>query len=267
MLDGDQPRHVEQSADVIPSALDEGASLPVSGLAGDRGEAGLGDEVMPATLLDRLFHRCHIVNIRGNSYRMRRHAELSKAIRPLGSRINPDTTVPEADSSGPVESRATAPLRVATLPPRGGSRSVTFFDVPRCDTFDVQTGVEGGGTTVAEVIERLVAAPIALRNSQRLAAAMRSTRLPCVRTLDAFNFSFPHTVKREQIDALHELGFLERGGERRVPRPARGRQDGPGDELGHHRGPAPVATLSSAGAVPRSVTFSMSQDVTFSMSI
>ena len=31
----------------------------------------LGDEVMAAALIDRLVHRCHIVNIRGNSYRMR----------------------------------------------------------------------------------------------------------------------------------------------------------------------------------------------------
>ena len=46
----------------------------------------LHDEVMAAALLDRLLHRCHIVNIRGNSYRMRRHLELSKAIRPTASR-------------------------------------------------------------------------------------------------------------------------------------------------------------------------------------
>ncbi|MDE0394687.1 MAG: ATP-binding protein, partial [Gammaproteobacteria bacterium] len=58
----------------------------------------LGDEVMAAALLDRLLHRCHIINIRGNSYRMRRHAELSKAIHPLGSRINPDTPGTEARS-------------------------------------------------------------------------------------------------------------------------------------------------------------------------
>ena len=31
----------------------------------------LGDEVMAAALMDRLLHDCHIVNIRGNSYRMR----------------------------------------------------------------------------------------------------------------------------------------------------------------------------------------------------
>ena len=41
-----------------------------------------GDGVMAAALLDRLPHRCHIVNICGNSYRMRRHADLSKAIPP-----------------------------------------------------------------------------------------------------------------------------------------------------------------------------------------
>ena len=35
----------------------------------------LGDEVMAAALIDRLLHHCHIVNIRGNSYRMRAHQE------------------------------------------------------------------------------------------------------------------------------------------------------------------------------------------------
>ena len=32
--------------------------------------AVLGDEVMAAALIDRLLHHCHIVNIRGNSYRV-----------------------------------------------------------------------------------------------------------------------------------------------------------------------------------------------------
>ena len=45
----------------------------------------LHDEVMAAALLDRLLHRCHMVNIRGNSYRMRRHVQLSKAIHPTAS--------------------------------------------------------------------------------------------------------------------------------------------------------------------------------------
>ena len=39
----------------------------------------LGDEVMAAALIDRLLHHCHIVNIRGNSYRMRAHQDLLRA--------------------------------------------------------------------------------------------------------------------------------------------------------------------------------------------
>jgi len=35
-----------------------------------------GDEIMAAALIDRLLHHCHIVNIRGNSYRMRAHQDL-----------------------------------------------------------------------------------------------------------------------------------------------------------------------------------------------
>lgn len=40
----------------------------------------LGDEVMAAALIDRLVHHCHLVSIRGNSYRMRQHTELWHAL-------------------------------------------------------------------------------------------------------------------------------------------------------------------------------------------
>ena len=40
----------------------------------------LGADVMAAALIDRLLHHCHLVNIRGNSYRMREHTELSRAL-------------------------------------------------------------------------------------------------------------------------------------------------------------------------------------------
>ena len=40
----------------------------------------LGDEVMAAALIDRVLHHCHVVNIRGNSYRMSHHSELYKAL-------------------------------------------------------------------------------------------------------------------------------------------------------------------------------------------
>ena len=42
----------------------------------------LGDEVMAAALIDRVLHHCHLLNIRGNSYRMREHTELYRSLRP-----------------------------------------------------------------------------------------------------------------------------------------------------------------------------------------
>ena len=75
---------------------------------------------------------------------------------------------------------------------------------------DVLTGVDGGGVTASEAIEQLLGAQITLRNNRRLQAAMRSSRLPGIKILDDFDFSFQPSIKREQIDSLHELGFLER---------------------------------------------------------
>ena len=42
----------------------------------------LGDDVMAAALIDRVLHHCHIVNIRGNSYRMREHSDLWRTLQP-----------------------------------------------------------------------------------------------------------------------------------------------------------------------------------------
>ena len=41
----------------------------------------LGDEIMAAAHIDRLLHHCHIVNIRGNRYRMREY-RTSCGLRP-----------------------------------------------------------------------------------------------------------------------------------------------------------------------------------------
>ena len=35
---------------------------------------------LAAALIDRLLHHCHIVNIRGNSYRMREHQDLLRSV-------------------------------------------------------------------------------------------------------------------------------------------------------------------------------------------
>ena len=74
----------------------------------------------------------------------------------------------------------------------------------------VLQGVEGGALTATEALEGLLSAQIELRNNRRLEAAMRSSRLPAVKTLADFDFTFQPSIKREQIESLHELGFLER---------------------------------------------------------
>jgi DNA replication protein DnaC len=74
----------------------------------------------------------------------------------------------------------------------------------------VLSGVDGGSVGAAEAIETLLRAQISLRNNRRLQTAMRSSRLPAIKTLGDFDFTFQPSIKREQIDSLHELGFLER---------------------------------------------------------
>ena len=70
--------------------------------------------------------------------------------------------------------------------------------------------IDGGRIAATEAINRLLAAQVSLRNNRRLQAAMRSSRLPAVKTLESFDFSFQPSLKREQIESLHELNFIER---------------------------------------------------------
>ena len=70
--------------------------------------------------------------------------------------------------------------------------------------------IDGGRLAATDAINRLLSAQILPRNNRRLAAAMRSSRLPAVKTLESFDFSFQPSIKREQIESLHELGFVER---------------------------------------------------------
>jgi len=69
---------------------------------------------------------------------------------------------------------------------------------------------DSGSLTAAEAIQELLGAQISLRNNRRLQAAMRSSRLPAVKTLEEFDFSFQPSIKRDQIESLAELSFLER---------------------------------------------------------
>lgn len=74
----------------------------------------------------------------------------------------------------------------------------------------ILAGLDGGTLAPPAALEALLSAQITLRNNRRLQAAMRSSRLPAVKTLTDFDFSFQPSVKREQIESLHTLGFLER---------------------------------------------------------
>jgi DNA replication protein DnaC len=75
---------------------------------------------------------------------------------------------------------------------------------------DILRGIDGGSLTASAALEALLGAQITLRNNRRLQAAMRSSRLPTAKTLADFDFSFQPSIKREQIDSLHTLGFIER---------------------------------------------------------
>ena len=60
--------------------------------------AVLGDEVMATAMLDRLLHRCHVVNIQGASYRMREYQAMRRASNPIsGDDAEPSS---EVDKSG-----------------------------------------------------------------------------------------------------------------------------------------------------------------------
>src|SRR5829696_4801153 len=75
---------------------------------------------------------------------------------------------------------------------------------------DILRQVDGGQLAAGEALEQLLGAHIALRNARRLQTAMRSGRLPAVKTLADFDFSFQPSVKRERLESLHTLGFIER---------------------------------------------------------
>lgn len=75
---------------------------------------------------------------------------------------------------------------------------------------DVLAALDGGKVQGPAAIEQLLGAQIGLRNNRRLVAAMRSSRLPAVKTLADFDFTFQPSLKREQVESLHTLGFVER---------------------------------------------------------
>ncbi len=70
--------------------------------------------------------------------------------------------------------------------------------------------LDHGALSPVEAMEQLLAAQVTLRRQRRLQAALRSSRLPGVKTLDGFDFTFQPSIDRAQILNLHQLAFLER---------------------------------------------------------
>jgi DNA replication protein DnaC len=70
--------------------------------------------------------------------------------------------------------------------------------------------VDSGQISAPEAIRSVLDAQITLRKHRRLEAAMRSSRLPALKLISDFDFTFQPSLKREQIDSLATLGFLER---------------------------------------------------------
>src|SRR6266700_796205 len=75
---------------------------------------------------------------------------------------------------------------------------------------DILRRADSGELAAGEAMTELLGSHIALRNQRRLQTAMRSARLPAVKTLADFDFTFQPSVKRDQLESLHTLSFIER---------------------------------------------------------
>lgn len=70
--------------------------------------------------------------------------------------------------------------------------------------------LDQGAMSSAEAMEKLLGAQVTLRRQRRLISAMRSSRLPSLKRLDSFDFTFQPSIDRNQVLNLHELTFIER---------------------------------------------------------
>ncbi len=70
--------------------------------------------------------------------------------------------------------------------------------------------LERGETSAVEAIEALLADELGWREGRRVKAALRMARLGAVKTLDSFDFSFQPSLNRGRVQALAQLGFVDR---------------------------------------------------------
>lgn len=75
---------------------------------------------------------------------------------------------------------------------------------------DLMSQLDQGALSPAEAMDKLLEAQVILKRQRRLVSAMRSSRLPTLKRMDSFDFSFQPSIDRNQILSLHELTFIGR---------------------------------------------------------
>lgn len=91
-------------------------------------------------------------------------------------------------------------------------RSLVHLKMPRAlEMLDATLrGIEQGKIDGVEAIDILLNEELSLRENRRIKAALRMARLPIIKTLDGYDFSFQPSLDRNRILALAGLDFINR---------------------------------------------------------
>lgn len=71
--------------------------------------------------------------------------------------------------------------------------------------------LEQGEISGIEALDALLCEEFTTRKSRRAEIALRTAKLPPIRTLEGFDFTFQPYLDRERIAALAQLDFIRRG--------------------------------------------------------
>src|SRR5260370_22117323 len=74
---------------------------------------------------------------------------------------------------------------------------------------DILRRADSGELAAGEAMTELLGSHIALRNQRRLQTATRSARLPALKNLAPFHFTFQPSRKRAPLQRLHTLGLRQ----------------------------------------------------------
>jgi DNA replication protein DnaC len=91
-------------------------------------------------------------------------------------------------------------------------RSLVSLKMPRAlEILDATLRrIEQGQIDGIEALDELLGEELSLRENRRIKAALRMARLPVVKTLNGYDFSFQPSLDRNRILALAGLDFIER---------------------------------------------------------